>query len=197
MHLTLKERLKLKVGNETNAMMTELMDFYTIRDMLLEYDKLRRGLTTPRLIAGGDNTIFDPSRAPEGAGVFYGVNFAPYDLFDDNGRGGGAAAWDARKEEVADAALAQYRKFYSNLTDDNITGRLIRSPSITSATVPTASSRVTSMAARRSCINRWRIGPRPISARSACRGSRGSIWWGRSCIRAAECSAPGAPRPSR
>jgi hypothetical protein len=86
MHLTLKERLKLKVGNETNAMMTELMDFYTIRDMLLEYDKLRRGLTTPRLIAGGDNTIFDPSRAPEGAGVFYGVNFAPYDLFDDNGR---------------------------------------------------------------------------------------------------------------
>ncbi|WP_179504585.1 MULTISPECIES: phytoene desaturase family protein [unclassified Sphingomonas] len=122
-HLTLKERLKLKVGNDTNAMMTELMDFYTIRDMLLEYDKLRRGLTAPRLIAGGDNTIFDLSRAPAGAGVFYGVNFAPYDLFD-----GGPAAWDARKEEVADAALAQYRKFYSNLTDDNITGRLIRSP---------------------------------------------------------------------
>jgi phytoene dehydrogenase-like protein len=104
-------------------MMTELMDFYTIRDMLLEYDKLRRGLTTPRLIAGGDNTIFDPSRAPAGAGVFYGVNFAPYDLFE-----GGPAAWDARKEDVADAALAQYRKFYSNLSDDNITGRLIRSP---------------------------------------------------------------------
>lgn len=123
MHLTLKERLTLKVGNDTNAMMTELMDFYTMRDMLLEYDKLRRGLTVPRLIAGGDNTIFDPSRAPAGAGVFYGVNFAPYDLFD-----GGPAAWDDRKEEVADAALAQYRKFYSNLTDDNITGRLIRSP---------------------------------------------------------------------
>lgn len=123
MHLTLKERLTLKVGNDTNAMMTELMDFYTMRDMLLEYDKLRRGLTVPRLIAGGDNTIFDPSRAPAGAGVFYGVNFAPYNLFD-----GGPAAWDDKKEEVADAALAQYRKFYSNLTDDNITGRLIRSP---------------------------------------------------------------------
>ena len=122
-HLTLKERLRLKVGNDTNAMMTELVDFYTMRDMLLEYDKLRRGLTVPRLIAGGDNTIFDPSRAPAGAGVFYGVNFAPYDLFD-----GGPAAWDDRKEEVADAALVQYRKFYANLTDDNITGRLIRSP---------------------------------------------------------------------
>ncbi|MBT0668250.1 NAD(P)/FAD-dependent oxidoreductase [Novosphingobium profundi] len=122
-HLTLKERLKLKVGNETNAMMTELMDFYSVREMCLEYDKLKRGLVSERLIAGGDNTIFDPSRAPEGAGVFYGVNFAPYDLYPD-----GPASWDERKEEIADKALAQYRKFYSNLTDDNITGRLVRSP---------------------------------------------------------------------
>jgi phytoene dehydrogenase-like protein len=122
-HLTLKERLRLKVGNETNAMMTELMDFYTMRDMLLEYDKLRRGEVSERLIAGGDNTIFDPSRAPEGAGVFYGVNFAPYDLWP-----GGPSSWDERKEEIADKALAQYRKFYANLDDDNITGCLIRSP---------------------------------------------------------------------
>lgn len=122
-HLALKERLKLKVGNETNAMMTELMDFYTVRDMLLEYDKLRRGEVSQRLIAGGDNTIFDPSRAPEGAGVFYGVNFAPYELFE-----GGSAAWDEKKEEYSDKALAQYRKFYTNLTDDNIIGRLVRSP---------------------------------------------------------------------
>ena len=122
-HLTLKERLKLRVGNQANAMMTELMDFYTIRDMLLEYDKLRRGEVSHRLIAGGDNTVFDPSRAPEGAGVFYGVNFAPYNLWPD-----GPQSWDARKDEIADRALAQYRKFYSNLDDSNITGRLIRSP---------------------------------------------------------------------
>ncbi len=122
-HMTLKERLKLKVGNETNAMMTELMDFYTVRDMLLEYDKLRRGVVSERLAAGGDNSIFDPSRAPAGAGVFYGVNFAPYELFE-----GGAAAWDEKKEAYADKALAHCRKFYSNLTDDNITGRLVRSP---------------------------------------------------------------------
>ena len=120
MHLTLKERLKLRVGNHANAMMTELMDFYTMRDMLLEYDKLRRGQVSHRLIAGGDNTIFDPSRAPDGAGVFYGVNFAPYALHE--------GAWDDVKEEHATRALSQYRKFYANLTDDNITGRLIRSP---------------------------------------------------------------------
>jgi len=122
-HMTLKERLKLKVGNDTSAMMTELMDFYTIHDMLLEYDKLRRGGVSERLIAGGDNTIFDPSRAPEGAGVFYGVNFAPYELHD-----GGSRAWDERKEDYSDRAIAQYRKFYSNLDDANITGRLVRSP---------------------------------------------------------------------
>ena len=122
-HMTLKERLRLKVGNDCNAMMTELMDFYTVRDMSLEYDKLRRGEVSSRLVAGGDNTIFDPSRAPEGAGLFYGVNFAPYNLWP-----GGPASWDERKEEIADKALAQYRKFYVNLTDENITGRLIRSP---------------------------------------------------------------------
>lgn len=122
-HLALKERLQLKVGNDCNAMMTELMDFYTMRDMCLEYDKLRRGEVSHRLIAGGDNAIFDPSRAPEGAGVFYGVNFGPYDLLE-----GGAAAWDERKEAYSDAALAQYRKFFKNLNDDNILGRLVRSP---------------------------------------------------------------------
>lgn len=123
MHLALKERLELRVGNDCNAMMTELMDFYTVRDMCLEYDKLRRGEVSSRLIAGGDNAIFDPSRAPEGAGVFYGVNFGPYRLFD-----GGPAAWDAQKEHHADNALAQYRKFYKNLGDDNILGRKVCSP---------------------------------------------------------------------
>jgi phytoene dehydrogenase-like protein len=122
-HLALKERLQLKVGNDCNAMMTELMDFYTVRDMCLEYDKLRRGEVSHRLIAGGDNAIFDPSRAPPGGGVFYGVNFGPYNLHD-----GGPAAWDAQKEAHSDRALAQYRKFFTNMGDDNIIGRMVKSP---------------------------------------------------------------------
>lgn len=122
-HLTLKEQLQLNVGNDANALMTELMDFYTVRDMTLEYDKLRRGEVSERLIAGGDPSIFDPSRAPAEAGLFYGVNFGPYNLHP-----GGPASWDHRKEEIAEKALAQYRKFYANLNDENITGRLVRSP---------------------------------------------------------------------
>jgi phytoene dehydrogenase-like protein len=122
-HLALKEQLRLKVGNASNAMMTELMDFYTVRDMCLEYDKLRRGEVSPRLIAGGDNTVFDPTRAPAGGGVFYGVNFAPYHL-----AAGGAASWDMVKDEHADSALAQYAKFYDGLEDANIIGRKVCSP---------------------------------------------------------------------
>lgn len=122
-HAALKRRLQLKAGNDCNAVMTELMDFYDTREMCLEYDKLRRGEVSPRLIAGGDMTIFDPTRAPEGAGVLYGVNFAPYHLHD-----GGAAAWDEKKQEHGDRALAQFRKFFVNLDDDNIIGRKICSP---------------------------------------------------------------------
>jgi phytoene dehydrogenase-like protein len=122
-HLALKERLQLKVGNDCNAMMTELMDFYAVRDMCLEYDKLKRGEVSPRLIAGGDNAIFDPSRAPDGGGVFYGVNFGPYHLHD-----GGPSAWDVQKEEHSDHALGQYRKFFKNMDDANIIGRIVKSP---------------------------------------------------------------------
>ncbi len=122
-HLALKERLQLRVGNDCNAMMTELMDFYSVRDMCLEYDKMRRGEVSHRLIAGGDNAIFDPSRAPEGAGVFYGVNFGPYRLYPD-----GPKSWDAVKEEHSDRALAQYAKFYKNIGSDNILGRKVCSP---------------------------------------------------------------------
>lgn len=55
--------------------------------------------------------------------MFYGVNFAPYDLYPD-----GPRPWDTRKDETADRALAEYRKFYTNLTDNTVTDRLIRSP---------------------------------------------------------------------
>ena len=124
MHLALKERAILRAPEGEGAVMTELMSTDSLHEMLLDYDKLRRG-TVPerRLIAGGDNTSNDPTRAPAGAGVFYGVTFAPYNLHD-----GGAAAWDAVKQEIADGSLAYYRKFFSNLTDDNILARVIRSP---------------------------------------------------------------------
>lgn len=121
-HAVLKKRLELKVDG-CNALMIELMDFYHTRDMCLEFDKLRRGEVSPRLVAAGDNAVLDPTRAPEGGGVLYGINFAPYHLHD-----GGAAAWDEKKQEHSDRAVAQLAKFFKNLNDDNIIARKVQSP---------------------------------------------------------------------
>ena len=124
LHMALKEKAKLHWADGEGGVMTELLQTHTMRDMLLDYDHLRRGTVPPRrLIAGGDNTSNDPSRAPAGGGVFYGVTFAPYDLHE-----GGPAAWDRMKEEIAQESLRQYRLFYSNLDEDNIIGSLVRSP---------------------------------------------------------------------
>lgn len=124
LHMALKEKAKLRWAEAEGGVMTELLQTHTMRDMLLDYDHLRRGVVPPRrLIAGGDNTSNDPSRAPAGGGIFYGVSFAPYDLHE-----GGPAAWDRMKEEIAEESLRQYRLFYSNLDEDNIIGSLVRSP---------------------------------------------------------------------
>ncbi|BBF71818.1 phytoene desaturase family protein [Sphingomonas bisphenolicum] len=124
LHMALKEKAKLRWAEGEGGVMTELLQTHRMRDMLLDYDHLRRGVVPPRrLIAGGDNTTNDPSRAPAGGGVFYGVTFAPYDLHE-----GGPTAWDRMKEEIAQESLAQYRLFYSNLDEDNIIGTLVRSP---------------------------------------------------------------------
>ncbi|WIW90930.1 NAD(P)/FAD-dependent oxidoreductase (plasmid) [Sphingobium sp. V4] len=124
LHMALKEKAKLRWSEGEGGVMTELLQTHRMRDMLLDYDHLRRGVVPPRrLIAGGDNTANDPSRAPAGGGIFYGVTFAPYDLHE-----GGPAAWDRMKEEIAEESLRQYRLFYSNLDEDNIIGSLVRSP---------------------------------------------------------------------
>ena len=123
-HMALKERATLRASEGEGAVMTELMSTDSMQEMLLDYDRLRRGYVPERrLIAGGDNASNDPTRAPKGGGVFYGVTFAPYDLYE-----GGAARWDDYKEQCADESLEFYRKFFTNLTDENILARLVRSP---------------------------------------------------------------------
>lgn len=123
-HMALKERAQLRAEEAEGAVMTELVADDNLGDLLADYDELRRGrVPKRRLIAGGDNAVNDPSRAPEGAGVFYGVSFAPYNL-----REGGAARWDEYKEQCADENLEHYRRFFTNLTDDNILARVVRSP---------------------------------------------------------------------
>ena len=84
----------------------------------------KRGRISERvLIAGGDESINDPSRVPAGRGLFHGITFAPYNLEQ-----GGAARWDEIAEEMGDRSLNAYRKFVKNLSGDNIIKRTVVTP---------------------------------------------------------------------
>jgi len=122
-HYDLKQNVKYYADEEVGyATMLEFMATDKLAEMVEDFDGLRRGhITARRLCAGGDESIGDKTRVPNGAGMSHGITFAPYKLAD--GR-----HWDDVKEEIGDLSLAHYRKFVSNLTPDNIIARTIVSP---------------------------------------------------------------------
>lgn len=124
-HYDLKEPLRFKAGPEVGqGIMIELLATSRLDEMLDDFDALRRGrVTKRRLIAGGDESLGDPTRVPPGCGLFHGITFAPYHLAE-----GGAARWDEYKEEFGNLSLDAYRQFAENLTDDNIVARSLYSP---------------------------------------------------------------------
>lgn len=124
-HYDLKEKAQFHTSGDVNdAIMLEFMASDSLADMLEDFDGLRRGRITERVLgAGGDESIGDPTRAPAGRGLFHGITFAPYDLAD-----GGPARWDEIREQMGDRSLAHYRRFVKNLTDDNIIRRTIVTP---------------------------------------------------------------------
>jgi phytoene dehydrogenase-like protein len=124
-HYDLKQQAQFYAGEEVgHAIMLEYMSSNTLSEMLDDFDTLKRGRISERvLIAGGDESINDPSRVPPGRGMFHGITFAPYNLAD-----GGASRWDEIAEQMGDRSLAAYRKFVKNLTSDNIIKRTIATP---------------------------------------------------------------------
>lgn len=124
-HYDLKEQAKFYAGEEiTKATMLELFDYENLSDLLDDFDYLRRNRIPPRPLAGGgDESYADPSRVPEGAGMFHAITMMPYNI-----EGHGPLYWDEIKEQEADKNLEYYRKFVSNLTDDNIIARSTWSP---------------------------------------------------------------------
>jgi phytoene dehydrogenase-like protein len=124
-HYDLKQKAQFYAGEEVgHAIMLEFMSSNTLSEMLDDFDSLKRGRISERvLIAGGDESINDPSRVPPGRGMFHGITFAPYNLED-----GGSSRWDEIAEQMGDRSLAAYRKFIKNLTSDNIIKRTIATP---------------------------------------------------------------------
>ena len=134
-HYDLKERLQYHAGREVEgAIMLEFMASDRLSDMLDDFDALRRGRISERVLgAGGDESIGDPSRAPAGCGLFHGITFAPYELED-----GGAARWDEIREEMGDRSLRHYQRFVKDLTADNIVRRTIVTPLDHARNMPTS-----------------------------------------------------------
>jgi phytoene dehydrogenase-like protein len=93
------------------------------RELRLSQDFLTRhvDLDDPTLLVLAATTE-DPSRAPAGRHTMKIVSMCPYEL------PGGPGQWDDIKEKVADAHLAQLRRYAPNLTDATILARTVRSP---------------------------------------------------------------------
>jgi phytoene dehydrogenase-like protein len=124
-HYDLRSQVQYYAGEDVGrAIMLEFMSSNTLSEMLDDFDALKRGRISERVLAaGGDESINDPSRVPAGRGMFHGITFAPYNLED-----GGPARWDEIAEQMGDRSLAAYRKFIKNLTGDNIVKRTIVTP---------------------------------------------------------------------
>src|SRR6266436_1137049 len=67
-------------------------------------------------------SIADPTRAPAGMHTIKSVAYHPYELKE------GPQHWDEIKEQVSDANLKFLRRFATNLTDDKILARIVKSP---------------------------------------------------------------------
>ena len=134
-HYDLKQKAVFYAGEEvSHAIMLEFMASDSLTDMLDDFDALRRGRVSQRVLgAGGDESINDPSRAPPGCGIFHGITMAPYNLEQ-----GGAQRWDEIREQMGDRSLRHYQKFVKNLTSDNIIQRSIVTPLDHARNMPTS-----------------------------------------------------------
>ena len=125
-HYDLRQPARFRTSDEAvgRAIMLSLLATDNLREMMADFDELKQGrISKRRLIAGNDESITDPTRAPPGCGMWHSTGFAPYDLAE-----GGSVRWDEFKEEFADLQQAAFHNFISNLTPGNIVARKVYSP---------------------------------------------------------------------
>lgn len=117
----IKERPNFKAGGDVNkALHVEFGPWF--EDFLRTFDDYSYGYTHTSCPMVNCNTMYDPSRAPEGKHTLYVYHYAPYNLKD------GPAKWDEIKQEVADGVLKTVQERTTNMGKENILGRWIQSP---------------------------------------------------------------------
>lgn len=125
-HYDLREPIQFRTDNKEveNAIMLTLCQHESMAEMQADFDALKRGeLHNKMFSAGNDESKTDPSRVPDGAGMWHSTGFAPYNL-----REGGSTQWDEFVEEYGQKREQQQSLFVSNLTSDNIIARKFYSP---------------------------------------------------------------------
>jgi len=121
--LALKDAPKYKVGGDVDrAVMVELTPG-NMDDFLRLFDQYKYGIPNTAMPLMIVATHCDPTRAPAGRHTGYLYHYEPYNL-----KPGGAARWDAIKQEVADGILDMVRQRTTNMGPENILGRAIMSP---------------------------------------------------------------------
>ncbi|WP_114240617.1 NAD(P)/FAD-dependent oxidoreductase [Dyella sp. C9] len=123
-HYALNERTRYKAGAHiSEATLLEYVQTSKLDEFLADFDPIRHGrLPQNLLLSGGDMSHADPTRVPDGKGIFYSVCFAPYRLAE------GPQHWDRIKEEMEDKVLGQMSRYISNLDASNIVARKVYSP---------------------------------------------------------------------
>lgn len=109
-HAALKAPLRFKAGG-LSAVMYELMP-ENYEDMRRAFDELRYGnFSSVPLVGVGSLTQHDPSRCPEGHGIFHAWDYVPYD--HPQGRD-----WDDAKTDYAEKIMARMANYIENVPDD-------------------------------------------------------------------------------
>jgi len=93
-----------------------------VEDLVDHWSEIERGVVPTNPAINVDcATMKDPTRAPDGKHTLIIYSFAPFELRGD-------ADWDDIEEEWGDKLLNSFRKYSTNMTDDNIIARYINTP---------------------------------------------------------------------
>jgi phytoene dehydrogenase-like protein len=124
-HYALNEPPKYHAGEEPGRAALQNFAPSSLEKYMRIFDDFAYGDmgTDHAMLAAHVNSQFDPTRAPPGKATLSIFAFGPYEL-----RGGGAAAWNERKEEIGLWVRRHYAHYVSNLTDDNVVAWSFHTP---------------------------------------------------------------------
>jgi phytoene dehydrogenase-like protein len=121
--LALAEAPAFRAGPEVDGAMFVELAPRSLEALLRSFDDYEYGRAHTDQPTIGCQTRLDPSRAPAGKHTVHLFHYAPFAL-----AGGGAEAWEGRRQEVADGILATLLARTANLRPESILGRAIETP---------------------------------------------------------------------